>query len=711
MRLLLTFLTILSLLNLAAFTYADETSTDPSREAETVKHLTMEEIIVTDRAFSEPTVTVVGVKTIEKGKNITIPDVLKYEPDIDVIRRTVVGDTADILSIRGLSGNRIMLNINNRPVNASGVVGGYYIDWGTIPLDNIERIEIIKGGSSVRYSDNALGGVINVVTKKPTEKPTLTLYGTYGAGRDIDYIQNYRISHTYKVGPLGYSLAGSYQKADPFLWNNDFEGLNFSSFFTVDMPMHGEMLLGFQYSNTRRGFIRKNRMSDDPENSAFNQKKKSGYPLAFGETIAPGWGTAYVPGPGAEWDKTKYYLDFGYKQPVGDALVTFKVYKNIEDRKEKNYSDSSVNSSYEDGILVLDRKVGSDRSYGGSMEVVKPLSNHEILAGVEYKVLAYGDTKLRYIDSTYNGKPDAGFKPSNEGIMWGYFVQDNWKITDKLLLTPGLRYDIYKIKSIHGNTAPDLKDYTVTPKLTVTYLASAADTITASVYQALRTPGMPEVYWWYYGRTGGNPSLKAEKNNAGELTYQHDFRKGSYGRLTLYYYNIDDYIVLRFDPNWRGAYNIDNVKLWGGSVDGRARITDWLSAKANITYQKSKKDGDAFDTANLTDELDYLPEWKGNVGLEFSLPYKALLTTNVKYVGERHTIYAYSSGWGWPPDVKFRLVKLDSYVTADTELKIPVMKYAEIGLYAENIFNKKYEERFGYPLPGRIIGASAKIMF
>lgn len=49
------------------------------------------------------------------------------------------------------------------------------IDWSTIPLDNIEKVEVIRGGSVARYGNNALGGVINVITKKPTETPTATL--------------------------------------------------------------------------------------------------------------------------------------------------------------------------------------------------------------------------------------------------------------------------------------------------------------------------------------------------------------------------------------------------------------------------------------------------------------------------------------------------------------------------------------------------------
>ncbi len=53
----------------------------------------------------------------------------------------------------------------------------------------------------------------------------------------------YRPPHTYKIGPLGYSLAGSCQKADPFLWNNDFEGKNLAATIDLDMPLGGELIL------------------------------------------------------------------------------------------------------------------------------------------------------------------------------------------------------------------------------------------------------------------------------------------------------------------------------------------------------------------------------------------------------------------------------------------------------------------------------------
>ena len=678
----------------------------------TSEEITLEEIVVTADKGTNPMGTKVGIKKIEKGKNMNIPDVLKSEPDIDLKRRSLVGDTTDSLAIRGFTGSRIMLDINGRPVNASGVVGGYYIDWSTIPLDNIEKIELIRGGSSVRYGNNALGGVVNVITKKPTDTPTLTFYGTYSGGDGIDSIQNYRLTHTYKIGPFGYSLAGSYQKADPFLWNNDFKGKDFSASFNLDMPLDGELTFGFQYADSDRGFIRENRVADDPDNPGFYQKKDNNYPLAFGETFSPYSGTAFIPGPGARWNKTKYYLDAGYTQPIGNAFIDFKVYKNIEDRKEKNYSSADINPAYQDGRLVLDRDVASDRSYGGSIELKKPAGDHELLLGAEHKVLAYGDTTTNYIDMTYNNAPwvtmeSLSFKPSSEGVTWGYYMQDTWSISDHLILTGGLRFDDYRNKSINGSTSPELKDDALTPKLTGTYIINRKDTITASAYQALRTPGLPETYWWAEGATKGNPVLKPEKNNAIELFYQHRFNGSGLIRLSSYYYDVRDYIIFRFDPTWRGVYNIDKAEIYGASLDGSAVFNDRLSGRASVTFQKSRKKGDIYDTAGLSDEIDYLPEWKASGGVDISLPWRSNLNISLRYVGERSAIYAYGSGY--PAQEFFKRVELDPYLTADINLKIPVSKHAEFNCYIENLFNKEYEEQFGYPMSGRIIGAAFKL--
>jgi len=672
-----------------------------------LEHMTLQEIVVTDSVI-EDSATVVGPKTIEKGKNTTIPDAIKDEPDITISRRAAVGDTKDIVSIRGLSTNRIELDINGRPVNAAGVVGGYYIDWGTIPLDNIEKIEIIRGGSSALYGNNNLGGVINVITKSPTETPTFTLYGNLATADGMDLAQNYRLNHSYKIGVFGYSLGGSYQKAEPFLLNNDFEGKNFTINTEVDMPFAGLLSLGLQYSENNRGFIVNNRRSTDPDNPGFNQKINPDYPLSFGENLAPPFGRSYFSSVGATSEKTKYYLDLGYEQPIGDALVEFKLYKNIEDRDEKNYSLNGLVPGYSAGTLVVDQSVESDRSYGSSLKATVPFGDHEMVGGIQYKVLAYGDITVNYIDVVYNGRPNSSSKPSQESEMIGYFLQDTWAISDSFILTAGLRYDTYELKPINDAQLAELSDETLAPKLTGTYAFTDADRLTASIYQSNRTPGLPEMWWWANGMTRGNPTLKPEKNNAAEMIYQHRFSPTAQTRLSAYYYDIDDYIMMRFDPDWRGVYNIDQVQIYGASIEQQIGLTSWLSARATLTYQESKKEGDTFDTARLTDELDFFPQWKASLGLEFKLPYQASMTTDFHYSSDRSGIYAYTNSSGGAAK---RLVTVDSSLTCDLNVKVPVLEQGELSLFAQNLFNASYEETYGYPLPGILVGTSFKWNF
>lgn len=691
------------------------------------KHLTMEEIVVTDNRCDDTATTAVTTRKIEQGRNLTIPDVLKNDPDIDVSRKAIIGDSSDSLSIRGFGGARVLLNIDGQPVNSAGIVGGSYIDWSTVPLDNIEKIEIIKGGSSVKYGNNAIGGVINVVTKRPTTTPALTFFSNYGYNPETGNMQNYRLSHSYKVGPVGYSLSGSYQKSDPYLWNGDFESKNFSSNLYVDMPLDGELTLGYRYVEADKGFARTNRKSTDPFNSGFYEKINHDYPLSSGDSFAsPQINYAAKPGLDANWNKVKYYLDLGYSQPLGDALLDFKIYKSKETRNEKNYASTDVKpngnkngTAVVDGRLVMDRKVVSDDSSGGSLDLTLPIADHELLIGAEHKNIGTGGILYRYVDTSHDEKMKnaSEYDPSTtEGLIWAYYVQDNWRISDRWQLTPGLRYDDYKYHYIHGGSGEDQDSDGWSPKFTVTFSPTGHDAITASVYQALRTPTQPESAWWagddYASLTGVViPKLKAEKNNAAELVYMHRFAGLDYVRLSAYYYEVEDYInrmsfaATATTPQWRTSYNIDEVQQRGISLDGRKALLDWLSLNASLTYQKSKVAGDMFDPGRLTDGLSNFPEWKGSLGAGVKLPRDILFDVSLRYVGSRESTESHTVSGQSVLYVR----KMSDYITTDLNFTIPLRKHVELGLYAENIFGTKYEEVYGYPMPGRIVGTSLKI--
>ncbi len=635
-------------------------------------------------------------------------DILKLGAEVDIKRNAAAGDTGDIISIRGLSKNRIMLNVNGRPLTASGVVGGYYIDWSGIPLDNIEKIEVIKGGSSALYGNNAIGGVINIITKKPKNAKPQTILYAQGAKNEADGLNsNFKISHGAQKNKLGYLMSLSRQKSPEFLWNNDFTGKNGAIFLYYDMPRGAKLSFGSQYSSTKRGFIRNNRRSTDPADPLFGVKINDNYPLSLGETIS-GSGINNIAniGPGAYWDKDKYLYDLSYQQPFNNGCFEIKYYKNKEDRKEKNYSTA-------DGHLVLDRVVESDRSHGASAQLTLIDGDNETAFGVEKKIIANGDIRVNFVDNAYNGRIYTGTPPNNEGLNLNYYIQNISKVSERLSITTGLRRYDYILNSLTPSTK-ELSGSGVVPKFSAQYDLLNGQSISVSAYHAERTPGLPEIYWAQNAvRVVGAvripvalPELKTERNKAVEFSYRKKFNKTDDIRAGWYFYKISDYIMSRFETNWTGIYNIDSVNIKGFSIEANKALDPLSNLNMNATWQTSSKSGDLFDTQKLLNGLDSMPKFKLNLSYERTVKNlrNSLINAAARYVGKQEQIYTFGRNVN-------SLVSLDSFTLFDAGIKIPIRKDYQAEIFIDNIFNKKYEEKFGYPLMGRTVGASMKMNF
>lgn len=134
----------------------------------------MEEIIVTATKPDADITTSENIdsKYVSPGRYASIPDLLRYSAGIDVRRRGVYGDNQnDTVKIRGLDANRYNVLIDGQPIKMSGVMGGNFIYWNSIPLENIEKIQITKGGKLASSGD--IAGTINIITKKlpPAARP------------------------------------------------------------------------------------------------------------------------------------------------------------------------------------------------------------------------------------------------------------------------------------------------------------------------------------------------------------------------------------------------------------------------------------------------------------------------------------------------------------------------------------------------------------
>jgi iron complex outermembrane receptor protein len=133
---------------------------------------TLEEIVVTatryeEKTFSVPaSVTVISEEDIRDSTAQTIPDLLRTAVGIHVNDITGNGRsfTVDLRGFGETASLNTLVLVDGRRVNEPDLSG---VDWTVIPLERVERIEIIRGGSgSVLYGDNAAGGVINIITKE-----------------------------------------------------------------------------------------------------------------------------------------------------------------------------------------------------------------------------------------------------------------------------------------------------------------------------------------------------------------------------------------------------------------------------------------------------------------------------------------------------------------------------------------------------------------
>lgn len=664
--------------------------------------LMIDTITVESDAFSDltPSDTKVDIKKIQTGSSQTVADALKNESQIDVRKRTTVGDNGDILSIRGLSANRIMLNFDGRALNAAGINGGHYIDWGTIPLENISKIEVIKGGSSIEYGHNALGGVINIIPKAVTAKPTFSIEAIAGAWDGGSGFENIRFSHSHKPSRFGYTISGSIQNADAYLWNNNFKSKNFYTRLYYDLTDSTKLDFGFTYSYSKRGFIKDN----NPDGAGYNEKINGDYPISYGDTLAGGGNNPILLniGEGAFWEKTKYLLDAGVTQSIGDGYAELKLFSNYEDRHEENFSSL-------DGHKVIDRDIQSDRTMGGVLKFKIPYQNHDFTAGISYTRMGVGNFKINQYDKQFNN--NAAYLSPNVNtyiLQQGVFVGDSIDLFGKALnINIGARYDKFDIHPFDNLLYKRVIGSGFSPKVTATYKLDETNMLFFALYKNFRTPGIPESYW-HFNAANSNDTvqsgirsslLKAEVSDNAELSYKYKISKNESVALSAFCMKIKDYIQWRNVSGIdRAVYNIDAVTIKGVSLDAFKNITDLIRASGSITYQGSEKTGDFLDKTNIMKSLEYFPKYKANLAFDFKLPiFKATLGTNTRY-------YATQKAFNY----RSKVVDMQSYTVMDVSLKAPIFKGANLEIFSDNILNKEYQEKYGFAATSRVIGMALR---
>jgi len=209
------------------------------------------EIVSADRSprpasQSAENITVVTAKEIEALNAHTLADILVGVTGIQLEMYRTPGTGANV-EIQGSNFNHVLVLIDNVPINN---LADNYPDISSIPVQMIERVEIVKGAASTSWG-SALGGVINVITKIPqTDRPfTGMVSGSLGNRTTAD--SRGEVSGT--VCRLGYYLTGGNLRSDGLLPNNMADLSSFYGKLRYELPVHGALSLSALYTGGSSG--------------------------------------------------------------------------------------------------------------------------------------------------------------------------------------------------------------------------------------------------------------------------------------------------------------------------------------------------------------------------------------------------------------------------------------------------------------------------
>jgi iron complex outermembrane receptor protein len=434
----------------------------------------LERVIVRSHPMREkaievtPEVTVINLDKFKKAGSIhNVQDVLSEALGIDVMESNITPSPSEQVYIRGLDQSRIQIFLDGKPMRLMGKRGYYKIDWTTMPLDNVESIEIIRGSHSLLYPFS-MGGAINIITKKgkltDEPKPDVTAaseFGTHGAESYSAGIQGGLLN------ALGYSLAAADRKADGFLRNNFYDTQSFNSRLSFFLPTGGTLTAGWDHVDNQTGYA----VINDPDDPASDYDPD--YPVVRAgevDTFTHDYEGRAYPGGDSYWEKQTNEYSLLFEQPLGPGELQTQIYQHQSERDRLYYSARGEQNEQLDS---------EELNTGGYIKYLdcEITPNHTLSFGGEYR--AQGDD-------------------ANEDfyeIFSGYF-QDVWTIAQPLTLTWGTRYYEFRSDAYRaGMTWANRDAYAYRrveeewcPKARLRYEANPGLSLYAAVSREMRLP-------------------------------------------------------------------------------------------------------------------------------------------------------------------------------------------------------------------------------
>lgn len=619
------------------------------------KEITLEEVVVTATRVETPmeeiasSVTVISSLEIERKQKTHVLEVLRGVPGLNVVQTGGTGRQTSIF-IRGANSEHTLVMIDGVEVN-DPISPGRSFDFAHLAVDNIERIEVLRGPQSTLYGSDAIGGVINIITKKGEGKPKFFLSaegGSFTTFRETAGLSGGNKWINYSLGLSRYDTKGI-SAASKKNGNYEKDGYDNTSLstrlgFTPIENLNIDFLLRYINAESEIDtWVYNVGVVDDPN---YIQKLEQ---FLF---------------------KTQAELslfDKRWNQRLGLAV-------NDHDRYNKNKKDPQHPFDFEQG------------SYYGQLTKfdwqhhLKLHKTNALTFGFEFE-REQGKSKY-YWESLWG--PGQSIFPEKTANMKGYYIQDEIKLWDRLFGTLGIRVDD------HSGFGTE-----TTYRIAPAYLIKEIGTkIKGTFGTGFKAPSLyqlfaPATLWGPIG----NKNLKPEKSKGWDMGVEQSlFRDKVTLGATVFRNDFDDLIQFDFA---KGYINIAKAKTEGAELFAAVKPIEDLTIRLNYTHM---------DTEDKKTDLDLLRRPKNKFGLDLNYHFlkKGNANLGVIYVGKRDDL---------DPITFSRRIKLDGYTLVNLAASYDITKNFQIFGRVENLFNKEYEEVKGYGTPGLSLFGGIKINF
>ena len=699
---------------LSQVSWAEEKETGVIKLEEIVVTATKTEKKVEDAPGS---VTIISKEEIERRNIKTVDEALSELKGVFTKRNKGLMDTTSSVRLRGFKGDQYtLILLDGQPLN-DAYTGG--LEWGMLPVDNIERIEVIRGAASALFGGNAMGGVINIITKTP-EKLEASATGGYGT----DNTRHYRVS----VGN---------RFSDKFSLRIGYEGESTDGYPTAPVQRTIKSGTGTESGgypmNDKYGEPTKWVVGDKGDNSAEKRNINAKATLDFSDigslsfTAVSGrheydygppntyMGTftgSAIAGPGKKADfKPNNFISYtgigrnetdiytvALKGSFGSMQLNAQLGTVRTDDRYTLETGGSTKTYYDSpGSL----KLTETEAWFSELRADMPIGeDHLLTIGLSYRTddSDTNDYDIPYYRS-YEGKSDSTFYSGGEDRIWAIFFQDEWKIIKKLTFYLGGRYDAWKVSDgasgVPGSetTYDSNTDSEFSPKAAVVWKALPDTTLKGSVGHAFRAPNLYELYrtWTSWGwEYRSNPSLNPETvwtYEAGVDQYLFD-RKTKLS-LTGFRNDIKDLIYYKIDntAKTKTRMNAGKARTYGLEFEASQEITRWLKAWGNLTYISAKITENPLDPTTEDKNVTGIPRTTYNIGLDAEHKwFKGSLVG--RYFSK---IYNDSDNKDTAEGV-YKTYEPAFYV--DSKITFMPYKWADISLSVDNIFDEEYFEYY-----------------